>query len=126
MKAAVADMLKDFHKPVNRSDWDATPATINAFYARQKNDISSVFVFFYKSEIYSFCAVFPAAYLQCPMFVSSAPHYQNYGRLGYVIGHEITHGYDDQGDTHSVDHERKTGPAESSSIYCRTPVRFER
>ena len=69
-------------KPVNKDRWSTAPAVVNAFYSPNKNDI-----------------VFPAGILQ-PLFYSRHfPKSLNYGGIGVVIGHEITHGFDDQGRT---------------------------
>ena len=67
-------------KPVDRQEWGMTPQTVNAYYNPQKNEI-----------------VFPAAILQPPFFDASADDAINYGGIGAVIGHEMGHGYDDQG-----------------------------
>jgi putative endopeptidase len=75
-------------KPVDRQEWYATPQTVNAYYEPTRNEI-----------------VFPAAILQPPFFDSSADMATNYGGIGGVIGHEMTHGFDDQGrksDGHGV------------------------
>jgi putative endopeptidase len=67
-------------KPVDRTEWGMTPQTVNAYYNAQKNEI-----------------VFPAAILQPPFFDAQADDAINYGGIGAVIGHEMGHGYDDQG-----------------------------
>jgi putative endopeptidase len=67
-------------KPVDRSEWSMTPQTVNAYYNAQQNEI-----------------VFPAAILQPPFFDAKADDAINYGGIGAVIGHEMGHGYDDQG-----------------------------
>jgi putative endopeptidase len=67
-------------KPVDKAEWAMTPQTINAYYDPQRNEI-----------------VFPAAILQPPFFDPQADEALNYGAIGAVIGHELTHGYDDQG-----------------------------
>jgi putative endopeptidase len=67
-------------KPVDRSEWNMTPATINAYYDPQLNTIN-----------------FPAGILQPPFFEKSMDDSVNYGAIGMVIGHELTHGFDDQG-----------------------------
>nr|WP_288231138.1 M13-type metalloendopeptidase [uncultured Gardnerella sp.] len=67
-------------KPVDREEWQMTPQTVNAYYDPLLNVI-----------------VFPAAILQPPFFNPSAPDAANYGAIGAVIGHEIGHGFDDQG-----------------------------
>ncbi|WP_374350961.1 M13 family metallopeptidase [Chitinimonas sp.] len=67
-------------KPVDRDEWFITPQTVNAYYSAEMNEI-----------------VFPAAILQPPFFNASADDAVNYGGIGSVIGHEISHGFDDQG-----------------------------
>jgi len=69
-------------KPVNKTDWitHARPAIVNAFYSSIENSIQ-----------------FPAGILQGQFFSADRPKYMNYGAIGFVIGHEITHGFDDQG-----------------------------
>jgi predicted metalloendopeptidase len=67
-------------KPVDRTEWEMTPQTVNAYYTPVRNEI-----------------VFPAAILQPPFFDPSADDAINYGAIGSVIGHEIGHGFDDQG-----------------------------
>jgi endothelin-converting enzyme/putative endopeptidase len=67
-------------KPVDRGEWTMTPATINAYYDPQLNTIN-----------------FPAGILQPPFFEKSMDDSVNYGAIGMVIGHELTHGFDDQG-----------------------------
>ncbi|ROT75425.1 putative endothelin-converting enzyme 1-like isoform X3 [Penaeus vannamei] len=66
--------------PVNRTAWVTTPAVVNAYYSRSKNMI-----------------VFPAGILQPPFYHPAFPKSLNYGGIGVVIGHEITHGFDDRG-----------------------------
>jgi putative endopeptidase len=72
--------LDKIGKPVDKDEWGMTPQTINAYYDPQRNEI-----------------VFPAAILQPPFFDPNADEAMNYGAIGAVIGHELTHGYDDQG-----------------------------
>ena len=67
-------------KPVDRTEWHMTPITVNAYFSPTQNEI-----------------VFPAGILQPPFFDFTADDAVNYGAIGVVIGHEITHGYDDQG-----------------------------
>ncbi|NHZ86093.1 MAG: peptidase M13 [Planctomycetia bacterium] len=67
-------------KPIDREEWGMTPQTVNAYYNPSMNEI-----------------VFPAAILQSPFFNMKADDAVNYGGIGAVIGHEITHGFDDQG-----------------------------
>jgi putative endopeptidase len=72
--------LNKLGKPVDRSEWGMTPPTVNAYYNPSFNEI-----------------VFPAGILQFPFFDAEADDAVNYGGIGAVIGHEITHGFDDQG-----------------------------
>ena len=72
--------LEDLNKPVDRKKWGMTPQTVNAYNGGLENKI-----------------VFPAGMLQAPYFSVSADDAVNYGAIGAVIGHEITHGFDDQG-----------------------------
>ena len=72
--------LARLHGPVDRSEWFMSPQTVNAYYNPSANEI-----------------VFPAAYLQAPMFSPTADPAINYGAIGATIGHEIGHGFDDQG-----------------------------
>jgi len=67
-------------KPVDRTDWGMTPPTVNAYYQPNMYEI-----------------VFPAGILQPPFFYANADDAVNYGAIGAVIGHEMTHGFDDQG-----------------------------
>ncbi|HVI26409.1 MAG TPA: M13-type metalloendopeptidase [Xanthomonadaceae bacterium] len=72
--------LSKIGKPVDKTEWGMTPQTVNAYYNPLRNEI-----------------VFPAAILQPPFFDPNADDALNYGGIGAVIGHEMTHGYDDQG-----------------------------
>jgi putative endopeptidase len=72
--------LDKIGKPVDETEWGMTPQTVNAYYHPLHNEI-----------------VFPAAILQPPYFDPKADDALNYGAIGAVIGHELTHGYDDQG-----------------------------
>ena len=74
------EMLKKWGKPVDKSEWGMTPQTINAYYNPVANEI-----------------VFPAGILQAPFFSPESSDAENYGGIGVVIGHELTHGFDDQG-----------------------------
>jgi predicted metalloendopeptidase len=67
-------------KPVDKSEWEMSPPTVNAYYQSAQNDIN-----------------FPAGILQPPFFDQSQDDDVNYGGIGVVIGHELTHGFDDQG-----------------------------
>ncbi|PTY07017.1 peptidase M13 [Opitutaceae bacterium EW11] len=73
-------------KPVDRKEWHMTPQTVNAYYSASTNEI-----------------VFPAAILQPPFFNVKADDAVNYGGIGAVIGHEISHGFDDQGSQYDGD-----------------------
>jgi predicted metalloendopeptidase len=77
---AYDDMIAQYGKPVDKSRWVMTPQTVNAYYMPTNNEI-----------------VFPAAILQPPFFDPNADDAVNYGAIGAVIGHEIGHGFDDQG-----------------------------
>ncbi|MCL2596304.1 MAG: M13 family metallopeptidase [Paludibacter sp.] len=73
-------MLSKLGKPVDKDEWLMTPQTVNAYYSPSTNEIC-----------------FPAAILQPPFFDMNADDAFNYGAIGVVIGHEMTHGFDDQG-----------------------------
>ena len=73
-------------KPVDRDDWHMTPQTVNAYYNPTTNEIC-----------------FPAGILQVPFFDTTADDAFNYGAIGVVIGHEMTHGFDDQGRQYDKD-----------------------
>ena len=77
---AVRDMYSRVGKPVDKDEWLMTPQTVNAYYNPSTNEIC-----------------FPAAILQYPFFDMNADDAFNYGDIGVVIGHEMTHGFDDQG-----------------------------
>src|SRR3954470_17645463 len=82
-RATVFEWNRDvarINKPVDKTEWGMTPSTINAYYNPSFNEI-----------------VFPAAILQPPFFDPTADDAVNYGAIGAVIGHEISHGFDDQG-----------------------------
>ncbi len=72
--------LDKIGRPVDRKDWDMTPPTVNAYYNPQLNEI-----------------VFPAGILQPPFFDRAGDQAANLGAIGVVIGHELTHGFDDEG-----------------------------
>lgn len=80
------EMLSKWGKPVDKSEWGMTPQTVNAYYNPLANEI-----------------VFPAAILQAPFFDPAASDAENYGGIGVVIGHEMTHGFDDQGRNFDAD-----------------------
>jgi endothelin-converting enzyme/putative endopeptidase len=72
--------LAKLGKPVDRTEWFLTPATVNAYYNPTMNEMA-----------------FPAGILQPPFFNRTAPEAVNYGAIGMVVGHELTHGFDDEG-----------------------------
>lgn len=74
------EILSKWGKPVDKTEWGMTPQTVNAYYNPMANEI-----------------VFPAAILQNPFFDPEATDAENYGGIGVVIGHEMSHGFDDQG-----------------------------
>jgi predicted metalloendopeptidase len=78
--------LNKLGKPVDRNEWGMTPQTVNAYYNPRMNEI-----------------VFPAAILQPPFFNVHADDAVNYGGIGAVIGHEMSHGFDDQGSQFDAD-----------------------
>ncbi len=72
--------LNKIGRPVDKNEWGMTPQTVNAYYSSLRNNIN-----------------FPAGILQPPFFDPKAPPAVNYGALGFVMGHEMTHGFDDSG-----------------------------
>ena len=78
--------LNKIGKPVDKDEWGMTPQTVNAYYNPSRNEI-----------------VFPAAILQPPFFFPEPDDAVNYGAIGMVIGHEMTHGFDDQGKNYDKD-----------------------
>ncbi|XP_050713079.1 endothelin-converting enzyme homolog isoform X3 [Eriocheir sinensis] len=78
--------LARINKPVNKTRWDMSPPTVNAYYSPSRNDI-----------------VFPAGILQAPFFHSKNPKALNYGTVGVVMGHELVHAFDDQGRKYDKD-----------------------
>ena len=80
------DMVKHMGKPVDKTKWGMTPPTINAYYNPSNNEV-----------------VFPAGILQFPFFDFNADDAVNYGGIAAVIGHELTHGFDDQGRQYAAD-----------------------
>ncbi|GJQ21397.1 MAG: peptidase M13 [Bacteroidia bacterium] len=81
-----AHNLGKIGKPVDKTEWGMTPPTVNAYYSATRNEI-----------------VFPAGILQPPFFDFKADDAVNYGGMGAVIGHEISHGFDDQGSKFDAD-----------------------
>jgi putative endopeptidase len=80
------DSLSKLNKPVDKTEWGMSPQTVNAYYNPSYNEI-----------------VFPAAILQPPFYNYQADEAVNYGGIGAVIGHEISHGFDDQGATYNAE-----------------------
>jgi len=78
--------LAKINTPVDETEWGMNPQTVNAYYSPNRNEI-----------------VFPAAILQHPFFDTNSDDAINYGGMGAVIGHEITHGFDDQGRKYDAD-----------------------
>jgi putative endopeptidase len=72
--------LAKIGREVDRSEWDITPATVDAYYNPSMNDIN-----------------FPAGILQPPLYDARSPEHINLGRMGAIVGHELTHGFDDEG-----------------------------
>lgn len=83
---AYSDMVSQFGQPVDRTRWGMTPPTVNAYYSPVNNEIA-----------------FPAGILQFPFFAFNADDAVNYGGIGAVIGHEMTHGFDDSGSQYAAD-----------------------
>jgi endothelin-converting enzyme/putative endopeptidase len=83
LSARAAEVRRDLAKigePLDRSEWQMSPPTVNAYYEPPLNEM-----------------VFPAGILQPPFYGQGAPEPMNYGGVGMVVGHELTHGFDDQG-----------------------------
>ena len=97
--------LAKLGKPVDRTEWGMTPQTVNAYYNPSLNEI-----------------VFPAAILQPPFFDLKADDAVNYGGIGAVIGHEIGHGFDDQGSAYDGDGVLKNWwtPADLTAFKAKT------
>lgn len=81
-----AEMIKELGQPVDKSKWHMSPQTVNAYYSPSSNEIC-----------------FPAGILQPPFFYMDGDDAINYGGIGVVIGHEMTHGFDDQGRKYDKD-----------------------
>ena len=91
--------LSKLNKPVDKTEWGMTPPTINAYYNPTFNEI-----------------VFPAGILQFPFFDPNADDAINYGGIGMVIGHEMTHGFDDQGAQYDKEGNLKNWWAKEDSV----------
>lgn len=85
-KWSYTDNVSHLGKPIDRTEWGMTPQTVNAYYMPVNNEIA-----------------FPAAILQFPFFDAEADDAINYGGIGAVIGHEMTHGFDDEGRQYDAD-----------------------
>jgi putative endopeptidase len=99
--------LNKLGKPVDRSEWGMTPPTVNAYYNPSFNEI-----------------VFPAGILQYPFFDVNADDAVNYGGIGAVIGHEMTHGFDDQGRLYNAEGNLSNwwSPADSSNFTKKADI----
>lgn len=99
--------LNKLGKPVDRAEWGMTPPTVNAYYNPSFNEI-----------------VFPAGILQYPFFDEKADDAVNYGGIGAVIGHEMTHGFDDQGRLYNADGNLSNWwtPADSTNFTIKSNV----
>jgi putative endopeptidase len=106
-KFAFAYEINKIGKPVDKTEWGMTPPTVNAYYNPSLNEI-----------------VFPAGILQPPFFDFKADDAVNYGGIGVVIGHEITHGFDDEGSKFDADGNLKSwwSPATRKQFDERTGV----
>jgi len=82
----VKRQINKIGKPVDKAEWEMTPPTVNAYYEPTENNIN-----------------FPAGILQPPFYSNKADDSVNYGAVGVVIGHELTHGFDDQGRQYDAD-----------------------
>lgn len=103
----IDELNRKVNKPVDKSEWGMTPQTINAYYNPSTNEIC-----------------FPAAILQPPFFDPNADDAMNYGAIGGVIGHEMSHGFDDQGsqfDKYGNQHDWWT-PADKKNFEARTKI----
>ena len=100
-----AYQMGKINKPADRTEWGMTPQTVNAYYNPLKNEI-----------------VFPAAILQPPFFDPKADAALNYGGIGAVIGHEMLHGYDDQGSQFDAQGNNNNwwSPADLKNFQART------
>jgi len=99
--------LAKLGKPIDRNEWDMTPQTNNAYYNPTMNEI-----------------VFPAGILQPPYFDASADDAVNYGNIGATIGHEMTHGFDDEGRQYDADGNLKSWwtPADEKAYNVRADL----
>jgi len=105
-----ADNLSKLGKPTDKTEWGMSPQTVNAYYNPTANEIC-----------------FPAAILQPPFFNADADDAVNYGAIGVVIGHEMTHGFDDQGRLFDKDGNMKSwwSDEDSEAFKTKTAVLVE-
>lgn len=95
----IEEELSKIGKPVDKGEWELLPQTTNAYYEPTKNEI-----------------VFPAAILQPPFFDYNLDDAVNYGAMGVVIGHEVTHGFDDEGSQFDADGNLKNWWSEEDAV----------
>jgi putative endopeptidase len=100
-------MVEKMGKPVDKTEWAMTPPTVNAYYNPAFNEI-----------------VFPAGILQFPFFDKDADDAINYGAIGAVIGHEMTHGFDDQGSQYDKDGNLKNWWTKEDASKFKTKVQL--
>lgn len=101
------DNLKKLNEPVDPDHWFESPTLVDAYYAPARNEMGEfafltrpvrAFLQFSAARSFSLALlVFPAGILQFPFFNRGAPAFVNYAMIGTVISHEITHGFDDEG-----------------------------
>jgi putative endopeptidase len=99
------ELINKIGKPVDKTEWGMSPPTVNAYYNPTNNEI-----------------VFPAGILQFPFFNVNADDAINYGAIGMVIGHEMTHGFDDQGSQYDEKGNMQNwwGPADAAKFKSKT------
>ena len=100
-KFTLGKNLEKILKPANKSEWEMTPPAVNAYYAPTKNQIGSCSELELQSSKPYLTSlpspVFPAGILQAPFYDINYPKSLNFGAMGVVMGHELTHAFDDQG-----------------------------